>query len=176
MEKFENSQNSITPIPIVNPGANLSNNKKKYLPIFWILGVVLVFLLVGIVYLKIKSQPRIIKSLPKGYELKSMEAGKYPEGFPESMIFSGGDWQRAEDTKVASGERYRIVEIVYSAPGDVITEEYKKILVKAGWRIVELRNSNGSDIYSFTKNNEEMVLTFSPTSKDVFVNITYKTK
>jgi hypothetical protein len=173
--------------PQINIDTNVpmpSHNRGKG---FWVSATVLLVIavLAGVFWLKTqnklwffgyKKQPVVSNKLPQGYTYQAIDSNNYPEGFPKELVVSGGIWQRGESTKVATGETYKIVELLYNNSGVSVSEQFKNNFLQAGWIIGSLNSNSGSDTYIFKKDSQEMSATFTSTAKTTLVNLTYKLK
>ncbi len=125
----------------------------------------------------IKSKPTVYQKLPQGYEFKTADAGKYPEGFPENLLLSVGKKQitRAENTKVASGENYKIVEARVSDSPDSLAGLYRNNLTNAtnNWQLLNSTSSETATVLNFKKGTASLVVTIIPVSGGSALNLTY---
>jgi len=120
--------------------------------------------------------PVIYDTLPEGYKFDVMAENKYPEGFPESLIVKGGEWQRAEDTENGYGKRMRVVELIYKRIEPAfLLPLFQKNFEDNNWTTDEIRNTGSTIVRVFGKDSDTMTLTIVPISENSLVNFTYVT-
>jgi hypothetical protein len=181
---MENSQNqNIQSDGILNIPQKTNNKPSKTQIVWSVIVLSLAIIFFGfLLFSKYANQNKIPKSvisdtLPAGYKFSVLKKDQYPTGFPKDIIVKGGVWQRSEDTIVGSGERQRIVELVYN---DVditkLATEYEATLLKNAWKEVSKTNSEELVVYNYSKNNDTLAFIISPKGTGSFVNIKYMDK
>lgn len=180
-----------------NENINLINNMRDSAPKKPIISqkvktisliVIGAIVLIAVVYFGIKqygvySQSKQFKSvtsatLPEGYKYNVQKADQYPEGFPILIVVREGNplWQRGEDTKVGTGERQRIVELLYTLDSTKIASLYEANMAKDGWKSTSDETMKKSGLYYYTKKADTFSIMIVPKGTGSFVNLKYSTK
>lgn len=124
-----------------------------------------------------RTSPRVSGELPKGYEFKAMPTAQYPPGFPQELVLSMGRVRilRAEDTVVATGQNYKIVELQTLDRPDSLAGLYRNTLTNAanGWQLVSSQAENGITAIAFKKNNEILTVIIMAKGEGSQINLTY---
>lgn len=188
MDNLQN-QGSFQSAGSLPPNISKKSNNIKIIWSVAVLALVLILLFAGYPFLSkffIQGEKAITESatklvikdtLPIGYKFEAMAQSKYPTGFPENLIVKGGVWQRAEDTTDGTGNKLKIVELLYKKIEPIaLLPSFQKKFKDDGWVIVDTKISNSSSVQIFKKNADAITLLIVPTSKDSLVNITLTTK
>lgn len=119
----------------------------------------------------------VSEELPKGYEFKTMPMAQYPPGFPQELVLSMDKVRilRAEDTVVATGQNYKIVELQTMDRPDSLAGLYRNTLTDAanGWQLVSSQAENGITTIAFKKNNEIFTVIIMAKGEGSQINLTY---
>ena len=125
----------------------------------------------------ITKKPVVYNSLPKGYEYKDSPKGEYPEGFPKELVLSIGSKEilRAEDTRVATGENYKIVEVKTADKPDSLAGLYRNTLTNSAnnWQLVNSSSTNTATVLNFKKDSGTLAVTIVPSGEGSVLNLTY---
>ena len=123
------------------------------------------------------GKPVIYNQLPAGYKTQAPEAGKLPEGFPQELILSVGKFEviRTEDTKVASGQNQKIVEVKTTDKPESLAGLYRNTLTdpKQGWQLISSKTTNNIIVLAFKKDTATLTVTIMPKASGSQMNLTY---
>ena len=167
----------------VNQVNNTPEQPKKYQKALRVIAVlVLVLIALSGWYWQVKKNPTVKKpvvkaGLPKGYEFKALPQGQYPEGFPQELILSVGKFEviRTEDTKVASGQNQKIVEVKTTDKPESLAGLYRNTLTdpKQGWQLISSKTTNNIIVLAFKKDTATLTVTIMPKASGSQMNLTY---
>ncbi len=124
------------------------------------------------------NRTKISTELPAGYKYTTMAKDQYPEGFPKDIVLTAGkaEFLRGEDTFVATGAHYRVVEVAVSEKPDAVLKLYKDTLPKSGWKLTVTMDQGNIHNLTFVKDQGQLMMTVSPAGDGSQMNLTYITK
>jgi hypothetical protein len=163
------------PIPDQKP-VEFSKPKKS----LWVIVILMVLAIaVSAWYWQVQKtgKPVVNNQLPAGYKTQAPEAGKLAEGFPKELLLSMGQAQilRAEDTVVATGQNYKIVDVQSADKPESLAGLYRNTLTDAkfGWQLASSNTTNGVTVLNFKKDNVVFTVTIIAKESGSQMNLTY---
>ena len=176
-------QNEPTPVININTPQQLPQKPKEHNKALWTIAI-LMLLAVALSgwYWKVKKsstvkKPVIYNKLPEGYKFIALPQGQYPEGFPKELVLSAGKFEviRAEDTKVASGQNLKIVDVKSADRADSLTGLYRNTLTDAkhNWQLISSKTSGELTTLVFTKAGQQLTVIVAPKSFGSQMSLTY---
>lgn len=153
---------------------------KKALWVIVVLMVLAVIVCVWYWQTKKSAKPVVYNKLPEGYKTQAMDIGKAPEGFPRELILSVGKNEilRAEDTNVATGQNYKIVDVQTTDQADSLAGLYRNTLTneKFNWQLISSNNSGNIIALIFKKEAATLTVTIIPKEPGSQMNLSYITQ
>ncbi len=157
------NQNYIPSEPLVR----LKRTKKIVLSIL----ILIILGVLGWFLYNYTQGPIATNALPKNYVVNNQKM--FPDGFPMELIFEKDKslWQRSEDTLNGSGERIRVVEVIYPNPTETFLTDLTKYIESFGWKIVESNTASDSQYTIYEISGNRFVVTTVSMESGLFVNM-----
>ncbi|MFA5991789.1 MAG: hypothetical protein WC794_06115 [Candidatus Doudnabacteria bacterium] len=175
-------QQNQSPAPVTNitppqPAPKEQLKSKKSLWVILILMVLAIAVSAWYWQTQKSGKPVVYNHLPAGYKTQAPKAGSLPDGFPQELVLSIGQKQilRAEDTIVATGQNYKIVDVQTADQPESLAGLYRNALTDAkfGWQLVSSNTADGVTVLNFKKDSVIFTVTIIPKDSGSQMSLNY---